>query len=63
MKVVKKEKKITVKFFLNRKVEPATGDKGEKYYPLYLMITYNRKNMQFRSKYGMFYSDLNEVEP
>ncbi|MGP8216609.1 MAG: hypothetical protein ACLQQ4_13665 [Bacteroidia bacterium] len=59
---MKKEKKITIKFFLNKLLEPATGDKGEKYYPLYIQVTYNRKNMQFKSKYGMYYGDLKEVK-
>ena len=60
---MKKEKKITIKFFLNRLLEPATGEKGKKFYPLYIQVTYNRKNMQFKSKYGMYYADLKEVEP
>ena len=59
---MKKEKKITIKFFLNKLLEPATGDKGEKYYPLYIQVTYNRKNMQFKSKYGMYYEDLKEIK-
>ncbi len=56
-----KEKKITVKFFLNQALEPATGERGRKLYPLYLQITYNRKNMQFKSRYGLFYKNLKEV--
>lgn len=63
MQAGKKEKKITVKFFLNHLVEPVTGEKRQKYYPLYIQITYNRKNMQFRSKYGLYYRNLKEVKP
>lgn len=61
MSASKKEKKITVKFFLNHAVEAARGEKGQKLYPLYIQVTYNRKNMQFRSKYGLFYKNLKEV--
>ena len=59
-------KKITVRFFLQKKVHPeATQHDGKKEspaYPLYLYVTYNRKNMQFRSNYGMFYMDMTDVE-
>lgn len=58
-----KEKKINVKFFLNKLVEPVTGEKGKEYYPLYIQVTYNRKNTQFRSKYGEYYEELKEVKP
>lgn len=60
---MKKEKKITVRFYLNKQLEPVTGEKKKKYYPLYLYITYDRRNMQFRSKYGLYYDSLKEVEP
>jgi len=63
MKGSKKEKKITVKFFLNELVEPAVGERGQKHYPLYLQVTYNRKNMQFKSKYSEYYGTLEEVRP
>jgi hypothetical protein len=63
MKSVKKEKKITIKFFLNQLIEPVTGEKGQPYYPLYIQVTHNRKNMQLKSKYGLYYRDLTEVEP
>ncbi|WP_121354303.1 hypothetical protein [Flavisolibacter nicotianae] len=56
-----KEKKITVKFFLNQALEPATDEKGKKLYPLYLQVTYNRKNMQLKSRYGLYYKTLKEV--
>jgi hypothetical protein len=57
-----KEKKINVKFFLNTLVEPVTGEKGKEYYPLYIQVTYNRKNTQFKSKYGEYYEELKEVK-
>ncbi len=59
---MKKKKKITVRFYLNKQLEPVTGEKRKKYYPLYLYITYDRRNMQFRSKYGLYYDSLDEVE-
>lgn len=61
-----KDKKITVRFYLNKKVQPdiidATDGKRRKAYPLYLYITYNRKNMQFKSNYGMMYADIKDLE-
>lgn len=59
---MKKEKKITVKFYLNRLLEGATGEKGKKYYPLYIQLTYNRRNMQLKSKYGEYYDSLDKVK-
>jgi hypothetical protein len=56
-----KEKKITVKFFLNQALEPTTDERGMKLYPLYFQVTYNRKNMQAKSRYGLFYKHLKEV--
>ena len=56
-----KEKKITVKFFLNQALEPVRDERGRKLYPLYLQVTYNRKNMQCKSRYGLFYKTLKEV--
>jgi len=63
MDTLKKGKKITVKFFLNRLLEAATNDKGQESYPLYIQVTYNRKNMQLKSKYSEYYYDLSEVKP
>jgi len=62
MEASKKEKKITVRFYLNKQLEPITGEKRKKYYPLYLYITYDRRNMQLRSKYSMYYDRLGEVD-
>jgi hypothetical protein len=58
---LKKAKKITVRFFLNRMLKPITKEKGKELYPLYIQVTYNRKNMQLRSKYGEYYHDLKEA--
>lgn len=62
MQGTKREKKITVKFFLNEAVEPVRGEGKKKYYPLYVQVTYNRKNMQFKSKYSEYYESLDEVK-
>lgn len=63
MQGTQKEKKITVKFFLNEAVEPVEGEGKKKYYPLYVQVTYDRKNMQFKSKYSEYYGSLDEVKP
>ena len=56
-----KPKKITVKFFLHTSVQPEVEGK-QKRYPLYMLITYNRKNTMLRSYYGRYYKDLKEIE-
>lgn len=62
MESIKKPKKITIKFFLNRLLEPVSHEQKQEYYPLYIQVTYNRKNMQFKSMYGEYYKDLKEVQ-
>ena len=62
MQSTKREKKITVKFFLNEAVEPVRGEGKKKCFPLYVQVTYNRKNMQFKSKYSEYYERLEEVK-
>lgn len=57
---MKKPKKITVKFFLNKSLKEMIV-KGEKYLPLYAQITYDRKNTQVRCNYGGFFRDLHQV--
>ena len=58
-----KSKKISIKPFLNKKLIPECSDSdGKDLYPLYLQITYNRKNTQIRSKYGMYYANLDHPE-
>ena len=62
---MKKPKKITVKFFLNENLQPIQVD-GERFYPLYTQVTYDRKNTQIKCAYGWYYRDLKhvrEIEP
>ena len=56
-----KQKKITVKFFLNKNVEPILGLGDELLYPVYLQVTYNRRNTQLRSGYMFMYPSLDKV--
>ncbi|MDX2303551.1 MAG: hypothetical protein NW226_12165 [Microscillaceae bacterium] len=57
---MKKPKKITVKFFLNRNLQFIEID-GEECHPLYTQVTYDRKNTQIKCAYGWFYKDLKQV--
>lgn len=61
-----KQKKISVRFFLNKNLQSdlIIGPNGKKQngFPLYLYITYKRMNMKFKSKYGAFYNQLEDVE-
>jgi hypothetical protein len=56
-----KPKKVTVKFFVNQAVQPALDGKTKRY-PLYMLITYDRKNTMMRCHYGQWYKDLKEIE-
>lgn len=56
-----KPKKVTLKFFLNKAVQPLVDGK-EKRYPLYVLITYNRKNTMIRCKHGNYYKDFKEID-
>lgn len=58
---MKKPKKITVKFFLNTHLNEILID-GRKNYPLYIQITYDRKNTQIKSVYGGFYYNIEQVK-
>ena len=63
---MKKDRKISVTFFLNKNVKPDSYThspllSGIKLYPLYLQVTYNRRNTQFRSFYHGNYSSLEEA--
>ncbi len=55
--------KITVRYFLNKNVKPSRnpffGDSD--LFPLYIQVTYNRKNTQFRSLYDRIYTQLDEA--
>jgi hypothetical protein len=56
-----KPKKVTIKFFLNQAVQPMVERKTKRY-PLYALITYDRKNTMMRCHYGQYYKDLSEVD-
>lgn len=45
----KTEKKITVKHYLNTSIKEY-DEIGDKIYPIYVQVTYNRKNTKFKSK-------------
>jgi hypothetical protein len=53
-------KKITIKFFLNKALQPHIINK-KKTYPLYMLITYDRRNTMLKCHYGHYYKDLKEV--
>ncbi len=42
------DKKVSIKFFLNKRLNYITDDIGAKTYPLYVQIIYNRKNTTFK---------------
>jgi hypothetical protein len=59
-------RKITVTFFLNKNVRPDPYThspllSGKELYPLYIQVTYNRRNTQFRSTYHRSYSNIEEA--
>lgn len=56
-----KPKKVTVKFFVNQTVQPVIEGKTKRY-PLYVLITYDRKNTMIRCHYGQWYKDVKEIE-
>jgi len=55
--------KISVRFFLNKNVKPShiplLGDSD--FYPLYVQVTFRRKNTQFRSLYQRQYLNIEEA--
>lgn len=63
---MEKLKKITIKFFLNKNLQSVELDNNEGKsllgYPLYIQVTYNRNNSQFKSHYGGYYSDLAKID-
>lgn len=63
---MKRDRKISVTFFLNKNVKPDSHThspllSGIDLYPLYLQVTYNRRNTQFRSFYHTNYSNLKDA--
>ncbi|TAH28275.1 MAG: hypothetical protein EAZ06_10660 [Cytophagales bacterium] len=59
---MKKPKKITIKFFLNLNLQPIKINTNEEGYPLYMQITYDRKNTQIKCRYGAFYTNIDAVK-
>lgn len=60
---MKKPKKITIKFFLNKNLhalDPSVPE-SDKAYPLYTQITYDRKNTQIKCVYGWYYRTMEQV--
>lgn len=61
---MKRTGKITVTFFINKNVKPEILHpmfSGGERFPLYIQVTYNRRNTQFRSFYRKCYSTLEEA--
>jgi len=63
---MKRDRKISVTFFLNKNVKPDSGSVFPfqpeiKRYPLYLQVTYNRRNTQFRSFYRCHFAILEQA--
>ena len=56
-----KPKKITVRFFLNETVKPVKEGHAMTY-PLYMLLTYNRRSTMLRSHYGGYYKDLKQID-
>ena len=52
--------KITIKFFLNKNLAPAVKH-GKSFYPLYVLVTYNRKSTQFKSKSEEYFEDIESL--
>ncbi|MCR6641057.1 MAG: hypothetical protein NVV82_19215 [Sporocytophaga sp.] len=58
---MKKNKKITIKFFLNKSVKPVK-EGNTLTYPLYMLLTYNRRSTMLRCHYGKYYKDMKSIE-
>jgi hypothetical protein len=60
---MKNPNKISVRFFLNKNVNPTFSPLigSVDYYPLYVQVTYNRKNTQFRSINKKTYSSMEQL--
>jgi hypothetical protein len=59
---MKKPKKITVKFFLNKFLQAIALENGKMGYPLYTQITYERKNTQIKCSYGGYYDSYEAMK-
>jgi hypothetical protein len=47
----KKEKKITIKYFVNTKLKSPKIISTDEYYPVYIQVFYNRQTLTFRSRF------------
>lgn len=61
-----KDKKLTIKFFLNKRLKPRIW-KNEVYYPLYVSIIYDKKNTSFKYKdlwrnLGLWFKEEKDIE-
>lgn len=56
-----KSKKITIKFFLNKTIKPIK-EKNALTYPLYMLLTYNRRSTMLKCHYGKYYKDMESIE-
>lgn len=56
-----KPKKTTVKFFLNKAVQPFVEHRIKRF-PLYMLVTYERKNTMIKCVHGSYYKDLAEID-
>lgn len=59
---MKKPKKITVKFFLNTFLKDIALPNGKMGRPLYVQITYERKNTQIKCSYAGYYESYEVVK-
>lgn len=59
---MKKPKKLSVKFFLNKFLQSIALENGRMGYPLYAQITYERKNTQIKCSYGGYYDSYESVK-
>lgn len=58
---MKKPKKITIKFFINTHLAPISQHQ-RLVYPVYMQVTYNRKNTQIKTLYADFHADIEEFK-
>ncbi len=50
-----RDKKLTVTFFLNQRLKPHVEDNGELSYPIYVQVSYNQKNHQFKVNWDLLF--------
>jgi hypothetical protein len=57
---MKKEKKVSIRYFLNSKL--GIEVEGEEHNPLYLQVTFNRKNTQIKSAVNEYFFDMDSLK-